>query len=166
MLSLVEELLSGYGCGSSNHTQSHFLFVYLFPYLYLRLKSTLIQLSKQNHIPPKEQKTTVASLHKFKPLFSVTTLHTTSPAPLYYSTASVSLPVPLSAPNRLSRSTTSVSNGPPEWKLTMKFQTNGPRPPKLTPTIALSVVSTMFAYNIQRLMLSMYRFLYTVEALQ
>jgi len=43
----------------------------------------------------------------------VTTLYTTSLAPLSYSTASVSLPVPLSATNRPSRSTISVSNGSP-----------------------------------------------------
>jgi hypothetical protein len=91
----------------------YFLFICWFIYFYLRLKYTLIQLSKQNHILPKEKKTTVTSLHKFKPLFSVTTLYTASPAPLHYSTASVTLPVPLSAPNRLSRLTIPVSNSSP-----------------------------------------------------
>jgi hypothetical protein len=40
--------------------------------------------------------------------------YTTSLAPLSYSTASVSLPIPLSVANRFSRSTISVSNGSPK----------------------------------------------------
>ena len=43
-------------------------------------------------------------------LFSVTTLYTTSLVPLSYSTASVSMPVPLSAANQLSCSKLSVSS--------------------------------------------------------
>jgi hypothetical protein len=128
--------------------ESHIVFTFcLFIYLHLRLKSTLIQLSKQNHILPKEKKTNVASLHKFKPLFSVTTLHTTSPAPLYYFTVSVSLPVPLSAPNRLSRSTISVSNGSPNGSWQWNLRRILPRRSHLTPAIDIPVVPTMFGYS-------------------
>jgi len=48
----------------------------------------------------------------------------------------------------------------------MRFHTDGLSRLQLTPAIALSVVPIMFGYNIQRLVLSMYRFLYGVEALQ
>jgi len=53
-------------------------------------------------------------------LFPVTTLYTPSLSPLSDSTASVTLPISLSATNRLSCSTMSVSNGFPKWKLTMR----------------------------------------------
>jgi hypothetical protein len=78
---------------------------YIPPHLHTiyHLTSTLYTTSPAHHIPP--------HLHTIYHL--TCTLYTTSPAQLYYSTASVSLPVPLSAPNRLSRSTISVSNGSP-----------------------------------------------------
>lgn len=65
--------------------ESHIFFTFcLFMYLCLRLKSTLIQLSKQKSYSTKrKEKKTVAFLQKLKPLFSVTTLYTTSPAPLH-----------------------------------------------------------------------------------
>jgi len=47
----------------------------------------------------------------------------------------------------------------------MRYQTV-PSRPQLTPATGLSVVPTMFGYNTHRSMLSMYRFLYAVEALQ
>ena len=65
---------------------------------------------------------------------TVTTLYTTSPAPLSYSTASVGLPVPFSAANRLSRSMISVSNDSPNGSLTMRFQNDGPKPPATDPS--------------------------------
>ena len=54
--------------------------------------------------------------------FSVTSLSTSSLAPLSYSTASVSLPVPLSAANRLSCSKLSVSNVSPKLSWQFKFK--------------------------------------------
>ena len=62
-------------------------------------------------------------------LFPVTTLYTTSLTLLSYSTASITLPIPLSAANRLSCSAISVSDGFPGWKLTLKFKTDGPELP-------------------------------------
>ena len=59
----------------------------------------------------------------------VTTLYTTPRAPLCYSSANISFPIPLSAANRLSCSKVSVSNGFPESKLTIKFKTEVPEPP-------------------------------------
>ena len=59
----------------------------------------------------------------------MTTLYNTSPAPLSYSTASVSVQITLSVANHLSRSKISISNGFPESKLTVKFKTDGPGPP-------------------------------------
>jgi len=76
----------------------------------------------------------------------VTTIYTTSLAPLSYSTASVSLPIPLSAANRLSRSTTSVSNGSPKWSWQWNLRRTVQSRPQLKPAVALSVVPTVFGY--------------------
>jgi hypothetical protein len=59
----------------------------------------------------------------------VTTLYTTSLAPLSYSTASVSHPISLSAANRLSRSKISVSSSSLESNLSTKFKMDGPELP-------------------------------------
>ena len=83
----------------------------------------------------------------------VTTLYITSLAPLSYSTASVSLPIPLSAANRLSCSMISVSSGSPklswQWNLGLAVQSL----PQLTPTIALSLSLSLSCTNNIRLQL-------------
>ena len=108
VLSIVAELLLGYGWVSSKLI-CFSLFVYLFV-----SEVTLIQLSKQKPYCNKREEND----RRFPPeiitfVIMVTTLYTNSLAPLSYSTASVSLPVPLSVASRLSRSTISVSSGFP-----------------------------------------------------
>jgi len=76
----------------------------------------------------------------------VTTVYTTSLALLSYSTASVSLPIPLSAANRLSRSMISVTNGSPKWSWQWNLRLTVQSRPQLTPAVALSVVPTIFGY--------------------
>jgi hypothetical protein len=61
-------------------------------------------------------------------------------------TASVSLPIPLSAANGLSRSKLYIQRLR-DMKLTMKFEMGATDCPQLTPANALSVVPIMFGYN-------------------
>jgi hypothetical protein len=126
VLSLVGELLSGDGCGSSNRTQCS-LFVYVFiciwhivyAYPVKRTESCSTKRKENNRRFPPEIITFVFGDHD---------IYTTSLVPLCYSTAGVSLPIPLSAANLLSRSTISIHRFP-EVKLAMKFKTDGPELP-------------------------------------
>ena len=84
VLSLVGELLSGYGCGSSNRMKSSLL-SYLFMYLYLRFKVYFCLFNQlKNHILTKKKQQPSTRSRTNGLWFSVTTLYTTSLAPLSY----------------------------------------------------------------------------------
>jgi hypothetical protein len=84
----------------------------------------------------------------------VTTLYTTLLAPLSYSPASISHPIPLSAANCFSRLKLSVYNtsylSPTVSCMyvdSLNLRQTVPNCPQLTPAIALSVVPSMFGYK-------------------
>jgi len=99
--------------------------------------STLIQLSKlKSYSNKKKTRRLPPEIIIF---VLVTTLETPSSALLSDSTASASLPIPLSV---------FPAQRFPEMKMTMKFKTHCPQ---LTPAIALTVVPAMFGYSMYRL---------------
>ena len=111
--------------------------------------STVIQLSKQKSYSNKRKEKD----RRFPPeiitlVTMVTTLYTTSLAPLSYSTASVSLLIPLSAANRLSAQR-SLYPTVPRNEADNDLRRTVPNCPQLTPIIALSVVPTMFGYKMK-----------------
>jgi hypothetical protein len=122
--------------------------VYSFHCLFISIwgvKSTLIQLSKQESYPNKRNENN----HRLPPeiitfCFMVTTPYTTSLTPLSYSPASVSHPIPLPAADRFSRSAISVSTGSPKSISQWNVRRTVPNCPQLTPTIALSVVECVW----------------------
>lgn len=99
----------------------HYLFICIWG-----VKSNLSQLSKQQSYSNKRKEKKSLPSRNNNLLFSVTALYTTSLAPLSYWTASISIPVPLSANNWLSCLKLSVSSssvdGRWQWNLRQRSQ--------------------------------------------
>jgi hypothetical protein len=133
--------------------ESHIFFTICLSVCIWGVKSTLILLSQQKSHSNK-RKTQRSLLSRTSNLsFSVTTENTTLLITLSYSTASISHPIPLTAPNRFSHLKLSVCN-PSYLSPTVSWMYvdswNSRRTvlncPQLTPAIALSVVPTVFGY--------------------
>jgi len=137
------------------HTQSS-LFVCLF--IFCGVKSTLVYLIKWKSY----SNTRKENNGRFTPepitfLFLVTTLNTTLPVTLSYTTSSVNHPIPLFAAKLFSYLKFSVSKPsylPPtvSWMYvdSLNLRRKVPNCPLLTPAISLSVVLSVFGYKVKR----------------